>query len=103
VLLGREEAVAGVGALLRRDVVRLVTLTGPGGIGKTRLAVQVAADVLDDYPDGVWFVRLARLSDPTLVVPTIAQTLGLKEQGNQPFAETLREHLRAKRVLLGFV
>jgi predicted ATPase len=100
VLLGREEAVAGVGALLRRDAVRLVTLTGPGGIGKTRLAVQVAAEVLDDYPDGVWFVRLSPLTDPNFVVPTIAQTLGLKEVGSQPLAETLQEHLHTKQLLL---
>jgi predicted ATPase/class 3 adenylate cyclase len=99
-LLGREEQVAAVIALLRRDGVRLVTLTGPGGIGKTRLGVQVAGELVEDFPDGVWFVRLSRLTDPTLVVPTIAQTLGLKEHGSQPIAETLQEHLRTKRTLL---
>jgi predicted ATPase/class 3 adenylate cyclase len=99
-LLGREVQLTAVAALLRREAVRLVTLTGPGGIGKTRLAVQVAAEVLDDFPDGVWFVRLSRLTDPSLVVPTIAQTLGLKEADSQPIAETLREHLQTKRVLL---
>jgi predicted ATPase/class 3 adenylate cyclase len=99
-LLGREEVLATVGALLRREGVRLVTLTGPGGIGKTRLAIQVAAELVEDFVDGVWFVRLSRLTDPTLVVPTIAQTLGLKEQSSQPIAELLREHLRAKHLLL---
>ena len=99
-LLGREQQVAAMCALLRRDDVRLVTLTGPGGIGKTRLAVQVAAELVDDFADGVWFVRLSRLSDPDLVMPTIAQTLGLKEAGSQPIAEILRAHLADKRRLL---
>jgi class 3 adenylate cyclase len=82
-LLGREREVAAVYALLRRKNVRLVTLTGPGGIGKTRLSLQVAAELLDAFPDGVWQVRLSRLSDPALVVPTIATTLDLKgERGD---------------------
>ncbi|HEV2459149.1 MAG TPA: helix-turn-helix domain-containing protein [Ktedonobacterales bacterium] len=99
-LLGREQEVAAACALLHRDDVRLVTLTGPGGIGKTCLAVEVAAELLDDFPDGVWFVSLSGLTDPALVVPTVAQTLGLREQGSQPFAEILRQHLRHRRLLL---
>jgi predicted ATPase/class 3 adenylate cyclase len=99
-LLGREEALAAVCAWLRRDGARLVTLTGPGGIGKTRLAIQAAAELIEDFPDGVWFVRLSRLIDPSLVAPTIAQALGLKEQAGQPIAETLRAHLADKRLLL---
>jgi predicted ATPase/class 3 adenylate cyclase len=99
-LLGREQVLAAACTLLRRENVRLVTLTGPGGIGKTRLAIQIAAELVDDFPDGVWFVRLSRLTDPALVIPTVAQTLGLKEQGSQPIAETLREHLRDRRLLL---
>jgi transcriptional regulator with XRE-family HTH domain len=99
-LLGRAAEVAAVCALLKREPVRLVTLTGPGGIGKTRLSVQVAADLLDDFLDGVWFVRLARLTDPSLVLPTAAQTLDLKDLGGRPIGETLREHLRDRRLLL---
>jgi len=67
-LLGREHEVEQVCARLRREDVRLLTLTGPGGTGKTRLGLQIAADLLDDYKDGVYFVALAPLSDPTLVV-----------------------------------
>ena len=99
-LLGRQQEVATLVALLEREEGRLVTLTGPGGVGKTRLAIQVAAELIEPFPDGVWFVRLSRLVDPSLVVPTIAQTLGLKEQGSQPIAETLRAHLAEKRLLL---
>jgi predicted ATPase/class 3 adenylate cyclase/Tfp pilus assembly protein PilF len=101
-LLDREEQLPALCALLRQEDVRLVTLTGPGGIGKTRLAVQVAAELVggDDFADGVWFVRLSRLVDPTLVAPTIAQTLGLKEQGSEPLADVLRAHLADKSLLL---
>jgi predicted ATPase/class 3 adenylate cyclase len=99
-LLGREEEVDALCTLLQRSDVRLVTLTGPGGIGKTRLSIQVAAEVIDDFPDGVWVVRLARLTDPGLVVLTIAQTLGLKEAGSQPIAETLRDYLHRRKLVL---
>jgi predicted ATPase/class 3 adenylate cyclase len=100
VLLGREHEAATLSALLRREDVRLVTLTGPGGVGKTRLSVQVAAEVLDAFPDGVWNVRLSRLMDPALVVPTIATTLDLKESGAIPLTEVLRRYLQDKQLLL---
>lgn len=99
-LLGRDEAIREVVALLRQTGTRLVTLTGPGGIGKTRLAIAVAAGLRADFPDGVWFVRLSRLTDPALVIPTIAETLGLKEAGSEPIAATLRAHLRKRHTLL---
>jgi predicted ATPase/transcriptional regulator with XRE-family HTH domain len=99
-LLGRAREVTTLCALLQRDDVRLVTLTGPGGIGKTRLSLQVAAELLDVFPDGVWNVRLSRLTDPQLVVPTIATTLELKEGGATPLAEILREYLHDKLLLL---
>jgi predicted ATPase/class 3 adenylate cyclase len=99
-LVGREKDLADVVALLHREDVRLLTLTGAGGTGKTRLAVQVAAELSDAFADGVWFVRLSRLVDPALVIPTIAQTLGLHEAGRRPIGETLVEYLREKQTLL---
>jgi class 3 adenylate cyclase len=77
--LGREQEVEHVVELLNRPEVRFLTLTGPGGTGKTRLALQAAAESLDDFRDGVFFVPLALLTDPELVLPTIASTLGLHE------------------------
>jgi predicted ATPase/class 3 adenylate cyclase len=99
-LLGREEQVATLSALLRGDGGRLVTLTGPGGIGKTRLAVQVAAELVDAFADGVWFVHLSRLTDPEMVVPTIAQTLGLKESGGTPLTDLLQAYVAERHLLL---
>ena len=99
-LVGREKEISDVAGFLRRPEVRLLTLTGPGGIGKTRLGLQVAADLLDEYEGGVFFVALAPVSDPDLVVSTIAGPLGVAESGEQPLEERLKDHLRDKELLL---
>jgi predicted ATPase/DNA-binding CsgD family transcriptional regulator len=99
-LIGREQEVAAVCALLRHSQLHLLTLTGPGGIGKTRLAVQVAPILLDNFADGICFVSLAPLSDPSLVVPTIAQALGIQKSGAQPQLDLLKTFLQDKQLLL---
>jgi class 3 adenylate cyclase len=99
-LIGREKEVASVQHLLDREDVRLLTLTGPGGIGKTRLGLQVAAELSECFVDGVYFVNLAPISDPVLVIPTIAQTLDVKEIADQPLLGLLSAFLREKRLLL---
>jgi predicted ATPase/DNA-binding CsgD family transcriptional regulator len=99
-LVGREREVAAVCALLWRPEVRLVTLTGTGGVGKTRLGLQVAADLSDRFTHGVVFVNLAPLTDPELVVSTIAQALAVREQGGQPLLDSLKDHLRGRQLLL---
>ncbi len=99
-LLGRDQEIGAVSALLRRPEVRLLTLTGTGGIGKTRLATQVAFELLQDFPDGVFFVPLAPINDSDLVAPTIAETLGLREAGDWPLLERLKTYLRERHMLL---
>jgi predicted ATPase/class 3 adenylate cyclase len=99
-LLGRQREVAAVRALLLREDARLVTLTGPGGIGKTRLGLQVAAELVDHFADGVFFVALAPIADPELVAPTVAQTLGLREAGGRSQAENLKVYLAKRHLLL---
>ncbi len=99
-LLGRADALRAIVALVRRADVRLVTLLGPGGIGKTRLALEVAAELLQDHTDGVWFVRLARLTNSNQVLPKIAETLGLQVTGDQPIADLICAYLRGRRMVL---
>jgi predicted ATPase len=98
--IGRATELAEVGQLLARNEVRLLTLTGPGGSGKTRLALQVAASVVDKFDNGVFVVQLAPVRDWELVVSTIAQTLGLREQSHEAVVEALADYLRERRLLL---
>jgi predicted ATPase/transcriptional regulator with XRE-family HTH domain len=99
-LIGRDEDVTAIGKRLLRDESRLLTLIGPPGIGKTRLALQVAAQVLDDFADGVFFVALAPISDANLVSTTIASTLGVADVGPRTPLERLQTYLRDKQMLL---
>jgi predicted ATPase/class 3 adenylate cyclase len=98
--LGRDPELADVVELLSSDDVRLLTLTGPGGTGKTRLALQAAADASDSFPDGVWWVPLAPVRDPALIVSSLAQVLEVKERPGRSLLETVVEHLSGKRRLV---
>jgi len=99
-LIGRDRELAEVATLLRDKGVRLLTLTGTGGTGKTRLALQAAADVVETFQDGVFFVSLAPIRDPELVLPTLAQTLALREVPGEPISKTLASYLAEKQTLL---
>ncbi len=92
--VGREREVAAVAALLLRPDVQLVTLTGPGGIGKTRLALEVARQLADRFPGGAYFIPLALVADPALVAGVVVQTLGLRETAGQAPLQTLKEYLQ---------
>ena len=98
--VGRENALRSITALLRQPGVRLVTLTGPGGIGKSRLGLQVAASMRDEYENGVFFVPLASLQEPALIPSTIAQLLGVQENPDRLPIEQLIAYLRSRQLLL---
>lgn len=99
-LLGRERDAVIVQSFFESNETRLITMIGPGGVGKTRLAIELATRMGKTFPDGVTFVALASLSDHTLIIPITAQTLGLRDAGDRPVRETLHAHLADKRVLL---
>ncbi len=102
--IGREQELSELRGLLTSSSqpgsARLITLTGAGGVGKSRLALQAAAEVLEEYPDGVWRVELAALSDPALLPQAVASALGLREEPGRALPQTLAEHLRARHLLL---
>lgn len=96
--VGRAHELAEIKRLLM--TTRLLTLTGAGGVGKTRLALQVAADLLESYDNGVWLIELASLADPTLIPQAVAAVLGVREQPAQPILNSLTDYLRSKSLLL---
>jgi predicted ATPase len=93
-LIGREQELAAVRKLLLSENARLITLTGAGGSGKTRLGLQAASEVMDEFPGGVYFVALASITDPATVTSAVAQVLGMRHTGGKPLAEALQDHLR---------
>ena len=99
-LIGREKELADAQSLLLRDDVRLVTLTGPGGTGKTRLGLELARELIGQFGDGVFLVSLAQINDPSLLSSAIAQTLGIMEKGGKSLLDSLIDYLRDKQTLL---
>ncbi len=99
-LVGREQEIKAALALLRSSHVRILTLTGPGGVGKTRLGLRIATDMKDNFRDGICFIPLASICDADLVIPTIAQMFGLTDSGDEPLFERLKVFLHDKYLLL---
>jgi predicted ATPase/class 3 adenylate cyclase/Tfp pilus assembly protein PilF len=99
-LVGRKREMGEVADRVRSVEMRLITLTGPGGTGKTRLGLQAAADLLEEFSDGVFFVALASITEPELVASTIARALGVKESSEQSLMESLKSYLHYKHLLL---
>lgn len=98
--VGRRDDVDALGALLRRDEVRFVSVTGPAGIGKTRLAIEVAGSLIDRFSDGVWLVKLASVVDPNLIVPEIGRAVDAPDRAEGLSAAALQQHIAEKEMLL---
>jgi len=99
-VIGREREIAAILDVLRHMGSRLLTLTGPGGVGKTRLALAIADEMTPDFPDGIWFVPLAPVHDPALVPAAVASVLGVRETSSRSLGAGLHAYLQHRRALL---
>src|SRR5258705_11002880 len=99
-LIGRAREVGEIGTKLRGADVRLLALLGPAGVGKTRLAIEAALPTAADFSDGMFFIDLSPLSDPALVLPTIARALGIGEDSDRPLLDRVKTHLADRQALL---